>query len=200
MMGTMATDPIDPIATVEELRARYAQPGERAVKKQLARLDEHCRRFIALSPFVVIASSSGTALDASPRGGEPGFVRVLDDVTLQIPDSAGNNRLDSLANIVTTGRIGLLFLIPGVDETLRVNGAARVCAVPDSTRVSIEVTVEEAYLHCAKSLMRSRLWSDAARQPRSVLPSMGKMLADQTGDTNPPETQEQMVERYRRNL
>ena len=184
----------EPIETVEALRARYAEPHVRAVKKQLSRLDEHCRRFIELSPFVVVASSSGASLDASPRGGAPGFVSVVDDVTLRIPDSKGNNRLDSLANIITTGRIGLLFLIPGVDETLRVNGAARVFGADE--RTYIEVTVEEAYLHCAKALMRSRLWSDDVRQPRGVLPPMGKMLNDQIGDTKPPETQAEMVARY----
>jgi PPOX class probable FMN-dependent enzyme len=186
----------EPIETVEQLRARYKEPGTRAVKKQLARLDQHCRRFIELSPFVVVASSSGTALDCSPRGGAPGFVTVVDDVTLHIPDSAGNNRLDSLANIVTTGRIGLLFLIPGIDETLRVNGAARLFATPEKPRTIIEVAVEEAYLHCAKALMRSRLWAPESRQPRDVLPPMGKMINDQTGDEGPVETQEQMVARY----
>lgn len=190
----------EPIETVEQLRARYKEPGARAVKKQLARLDEHCRRFIELSPFVVVASSSGAALDCSPRGGAPGFVTVVDDVTLRIPDSAGNNRLDSLANIITTGRIGLLFLIPGIDETLRVNGAARLFATAEGPRTVIEVTVEEAYLHCAKALMRSRLWADESRQPRSVLPPMGKMISDQTGDGGPVETQEQMVARYTRDL
>jgi PPOX class probable FMN-dependent enzyme len=190
----------DAIESVDDLRAHYAQPGERAVKKQLSRLDEHCRHFIELSPFVVIATSNGTALDASPRGGAPGFVRVIDDVTLHIPDSKGNNRLDSLANIITTGRIGLLFLIPGIDETLRVNGAARVFADTEAARTFVEVTVEEAYLHCAKALMRSRLWADESRQKRSVLPTMGKMISDQTGDTRPVETQEQMVARYTQDL
>ena len=113
------------IDTREALRSLYTTPKERAVKKQLPQLDTHCRRFIALSPFVVVSSASTSlAMDASPRGGEPGFVKVINANTLLIPDSPGNNRLDTLENIVDTGRIGLLFLIPGVDEALRANGTA----------------------------------------------------------------------------
>ena len=108
------------IESPDELRALFPEPGQRAVRKQLAQLDRHCRRFVELSPFVVIATAGPHTLDASPRGGAPGFVRVADPATLWIPDSPGNNRLDSMMNIVTTARIGLLFLIPGVDETLRV--------------------------------------------------------------------------------
>lgn len=197
------------IKTVEELRRLYAEPGERAVRKQLSRLDRHCRRFIELSPFVVIASG-GEQFDASPRGGPPGFVKVVDETTLWIPDAPGNNRLDSLVNILETGRIGLLFLIPGVDETLRVNGPASLSADPEKLqravsgervpKLVIEVTVAEAYLHCAKALMRSRLWADDARQDRSLLPTMGEMLAEQIGTSGPVETQEEMVARYREQL
>lgn len=194
------------IESVEELRRHFAEPTGRTVQKQLARLDVHCRNFIQHSPFVVVASESGGRLDASPRGGEPGFVKVVDDVTLWIPDAPGNNLLDTLANVVASGRAGLLFLVPGVDETLRVNGAARVSIDPlklaefasekRTPRVVLEVVVEEAFLHCAKALMRSRLWSDEARQPRSVLPTMGQMLADQIGTSGPVETQAEMVARY----
>lgn len=198
------------IEEVDDLRVLYPAPGERAVRKQLDRLDQHCRRFIELSPFVVIASNSGQSLDASPRGGSPGFVHIVDDSTLWIPDSHGNNRLDSLANVINTGRIGLLFLIPGVDETLRVNGGARLSADPAKLQhfdgekrtptVIVEVCVEEAFLHCAKALMRAKLWADDARQARSVLPTMGQMLADQTSADGPPETQEQMLARYEKVL
>ena len=198
------------IDSLEDLRRLYAQPGERAVRKQLPVLDRHCRRFIELSPFVVIASGAGGKLDASPRGGAPGFVRVVDEVTLWIPDSPGNNRLDSLANIIATGRVGLLFLIPGVDETLRLNGSARVSADAEKVRqlatekrtpkVIIEVTAAEVFLHCAKALMRSRLWAPEARNDRSVLPTMGEMLADHTGVGGTPESQEQMTARYERDL
>lgn len=199
-----------PITTVEQLRALYATPSERALKKQLSRLDVHCRRFIELSPFVVVATGDGESFDASPRGGAPGFVRVVDDGTLWIPDASGNNRLDSLANILRTGRIGLLFLIPGIDETLRVNGGARIDAgaevlaafssEPRPPKSVIAVAVEEAFLQCAKALMRAQLWSDAARADRSVLPPMGRMLADQTGSDAPIESQEEMLARYRRDL
>ncbi|HEX8252443.1 MAG TPA: pyridoxamine 5'-phosphate oxidase family protein [Thermoanaerobaculia bacterium] len=199
------------ITSLDELRLLYPEPGERAVRKQLAQLDPHCRRFISLSPFVVIGTGSREhALDASPRGGEPGFVRVVDDQTLWIPDAPGNNRLDSLTNIVATGRIALLFLIPGVDETLRVNGAARLSTsmekreeMRSAKRVPnllIEVTVKEAFLHCAKALMRSRLWSPDARQARTILPTLGAMLADQTGIAGAAESQEQMVARYQKDL
>jgi PPOX class probable FMN-dependent enzyme len=211
------------ITTLEALRALYDPVRERSAKKELPQLDAHALRFIELSPLVVLASGSvaGTdaqALDASPRGGEPGFVKVLDPHTLLIPDAPGNNRLDTLENIASHGEagapLGLLFLLPGVDETLRVNGRALLstdaadlerCA--DARRVPklvIRVAVQASYLHCAKALMRSALW-DADRQvERSVLPSMGEMLRDQIGDRmsadTPVETQKQMLERYRQTL
>jgi len=196
---------------IPELRALYAEPTERAQRKEIRRLDKHCRRFIALSPFVVLASADdANRCDASPRGGDPGFVKVLDESTLLIPDAPGNNRLDSMQNIQSSGRIGLLFLVPGVDETLRVNGRARVstdagqialCATERrAPKVVIEVHAEEVFLHCAKALMRSKLWNDAHRVERSVLPTMGQMLAEQTGLEIPAETQEAMRERYQKDL
>lgn len=195
------------IQSVNDLRRVYSAPGERAVKKQLAHLDAHIQRFIALSPFVVVSSSSAALqMDASPRGGAPGFVKVGNDTTLWLPDASGNNRLDTLENIIATGQIGLLFLIPGVDETLRVNGHATVSASPallakfaDEARpptTVIEVTVREAYLHCAKAMMRAKLWQASSQVPRSVLPSMGQMIKDQAGLEEPAETQEAMVQRY----
>ena len=195
------------------LRELYPAPNERAVRKQLDHLDVHCRRFIELSPFLVMASvGAGTEgpLDASPRGGAPGFVRTLDATTLLIPDAPGNNRLDSLSNIVATERVGLLFLVPGIDETLRVNGAARVSDEPallalfagerHPPRVVIRVTVQQAYLHCAKAFMRSRLWSAAAQVERSSLPTIGRMINDQIGLTTAPESQDEMLARYARDL
>lgn len=191
------------------LRALYPEPGERARRKQLDALDAHCIRFIALSPFVVLATGH-ESLDASPRGGAPGFVRVVDAHTLLIPDAPGNHRLDSLSNIVVHGRIGLLFMIPGVDETLRVNGGALLTRDADrlqhfaqdarSPRLVIEVRVEQVYLHCAKALMRSKLWHDGARVERSVLPTMGRMINDQTGIQSPAETEAQMRARYAADL
>lgn len=199
------------IESAADLREFYPEPKERALQKQLDRLDAHCRRFVALSPFVVLATVSADGrLDSSPRGGGPGFVHVRDDRTLWLPDAPGNNRLDSLSNVAETGRAGLLFLIPGVDETLRVNGAARVRADAEARapfdgerhrpRVVVEVVVEEAYLHCAKALMRSRLWDPASRRDRSVLPTMGEMLRDQAGGPGPAESQAEMVARYARDL
>lgn len=193
----------------QRLRALYPAPGERALRKQMSALDAHALRYIELSPFVVLATSDAAGRqDASPRGGAPGFVRATAQ-QLWIPDAPGNHRLDSLGNIVDTGRIGLLFLIPGVDETLRVNGRARLSdaaerlapfAADPRVRLVIEVDVEEAYLHCAKALMRSKLWSDGARVERSVLPTMGQMISDQTGLVTPAESQAQMVARYAKDL
>lgn len=198
---------MDTITSVEALRAMYDEPRERTRKKQLDAIDVHARRFIELSPFVVLASSSATGcLDASPRGGTPGFVKVLDERTLLIPDAPGNNRLDSLHNILETGQLGLLFLIPGVDETLRVNGSAVLSHAPAklelcrderrTPKLVIEVGVREVFLHCAKAFMRSKLWSVDSQVDRTTLPTMGEMLNDQTGVTTPPETQEEMRQRY----
>jgi uncharacterized protein len=194
------------INTLTQLRALYALPKERAVKKQIDHLDVHCANFIALSPYLVLASGSGAAMDASPRGGAPGFVKVHDAHTLLIPDAPGNNRLDTLENIVAHGHVGLLFMIPGVDETLRINGAASLVddaalldACADARRrpsLVIQVSVTAAYLHCAKALLRSRLWAADAQIARECLPSAGEMLSDHTGIRIEPETQEAMRARY----
>ena len=199
------------IDSEEKLRSAYPPAKERSLKKQLTRLDKHCLRFIALSPFVVLASGSAEdRYDASPRGGEPGFVKAPDDATLLIPDAPGNNRLDTLENIIASGRLGLLFLIPGVDETLRVNGQARLSDENSlleifknekrTPKLVIEIKVEDVYLHCAKALMRSKLWDASRKVERSVLPTMGQMLADQIGEPALAETQAQMVERYKADL
>jgi PPOX class probable FMN-dependent enzyme len=199
------------ITSPDALRALYPAARERALRKEIDHLDVHCLRFIALSPFVVLASADAALrLDASPRGGEPGFVKATDARTLLIPDAPGNHRLDTLDNVARTGRLGLLFLIPGVEETLRVNGAATLSTDPALTAcvasgtgqrrapVVIRVQVEQAYLHCAKAFMRSRLWEPEARIDRSSLPTMGRMIADQSGVTGAAdETQEQMRQRYR---
>jgi uncharacterized protein len=203
------------ITSIESLRAIYAPAGERSVKKELAALDAHAVRFISLSPFVVLSSSNkGGAMDASPRGGAPGFVKVVDARTLLIADAPGNNRLDTLQNIIETGQLGLLFLLPGMDETLRVNGTAVLSTLAadcklceDERRVPklvIRVTVQASYLHCAKALMRSALWDATHRIDRTAMPSMGEMLRDQIADRMKPdtvfETQEEMSERYRQTL
>lgn len=195
------------IDSLEALRALYPAPQERAVKKEIAALDVHCRRFIALSPFVLLATGDAEhRLDASPRGGAPGFVKVTADGGLLVPDAPGNNRLDSLENIVATGQVGLLFLIPGFDETLRVNGRAvvsldahdlAVCTDERRTpRTVVRVSVQSAYLHCAKAFLRSRLWEPSARQDRDLLPTAGQMIGDQIGIVVPAESREDMVRRY----
>jgi uncharacterized protein len=199
------------IDNLDALRSLYAEPGERARKKQLAALDVHARRFIELSQFVLLASSGADgAIDASPRGGAPGFVKTPDAHTLLLPDAPGNNRLDSFSNIVETGRVGLLFLIRGFDETLRVNGtavlsldAADIARCSDEKRAPklvIRISVREVYLHCAKAFMRSRLWSAERHVPRDTMPTLGQMIRDQTGIEVAPETQEEMVRRYAADL
>jgi PPOX class probable FMN-dependent enzyme len=199
------------ITSLAALGALYPEPAGRAVLKQLDHLDAHCARFVALSPFVVLATSDAEGrADASPRGGAPGFVKLADARTLLIPDAAGNNRLDSLENIIGTGRAGLLFMIPGIDETLRVNGKAMlsldpadIAACTDERRAPglvIKLRVEEAFLHCAKAFMRSGLWKPESQVARAALPSMGQMMADQTGIAGPVETQEEMERRYAASL
>jgi uncharacterized protein len=198
------------ITSEGELRALYAAPAERALHKELDHLDRHCRRFIEHSPFVVLATADADGRqDATPRGGDPGFVHVADPHTLLLPDRPGNNRLDSLANLTQRPDVGLLFMVPGVDETLRVNGTAELRDDPDLTgrfeasgrspRIVVRITVRQAYLHCAKALMRSRLWDPDARIDRTALPTMGQMLRDQIGSGR-AETQAEMVERYRGQL
>ena len=199
------------IESIAALRALYAAPQPRAVRKQLPRLDVHCRRFIALSPFVILATTDAEHhLDASPRGGPPGFVKVTDAGDLLLPDSPGNNRLDSFENILATGQVGLLFLIPGFDETLRVNGNAQLSFAEEdiaactseirAPKLVVRVAVEAAYLHCAKAFLRSRLWGPAAKVDRAALPTAGRMISDQTGIHVAPETQEEMVKRYQPDL
>ena len=195
------------ITSVEALRQLYAAPQERAVKKQINALDGHCRSFIERSPFLILATANAQhRLDASPRGGTPGFVKVASGGDLLIPDAPGNNRLDSFENILATGRAGLIFLIPGFDETLRVNGRAVLSQAESdlaactnerrAPRLVVRLQVEEAYLHCAKAFMRARLWDADAQVPRSTLPSAARMISDQTGIVVPPETQAEMARRY----
>lgn len=194
------------IRSLEALRAVYGPVGERSARKQLPALDPHCRRFVELSPFVLLASHGADGLcDVTPRGDAPGFVVVDDERTLLIPDRPGNNRLDSLRNILVNPGVGLLFLVPGVDETLRVNGRASIEDEPHlldrfvvdgkRPRTVLRIAVEEAYLHCGKAFMRSRLWDPGSQVERSTLPSMGEMLRDQLSLAS-AETQDEMLARY----
>jgi PPOX class probable FMN-dependent enzyme len=179
------------LTDASELRPPYNSPSALVRAKQIDRIDPHCRNFIARSPLVIIGSSHPErGLDVSPRGDAPGFVQVLDEHHLAIPDRPGNNRLDTLENLLKNPAIGLFFLIPGIEEALRVNGTARLTrAQPllDSMAVdgklpklAIVVTVTEAFLHCAKALKRARLWDDDYRIERTRLPTLGRMIVEQT--------------------
>jgi PPOX class probable FMN-dependent enzyme len=195
------------IQTTEQLRAIYKAPSERAVLKELTHIDPHLKRFISLSPFLVISSGDQHhQMDCSPRGGDAGFVKVLDQQTLLIPDSIGNNRLDTLTNIIATSQVGLLFFIPGIDEVVRVNGKATLQTDTDllkhfdnlnnKPKLVIKVIVEAAYIHCPKALMRSKFWSKANQQNMDAIPTIGEIISDQTKSTAPVESREEMLKRY----
>ncbi len=172
------------------LRDTYPPPLERAVLKSQPALDAHMKAFIALSPFLCLGTSSASGADVTPRGDRPGFVHVPDDHTLLVPDWPGNNRLDSLTNVAENPAVGLLFFVPGMLETLRVNGNADVSL--DETWIArwdvdgkrprsvLRVAVTEAFLHCGKALIRSRLWEPESQIDRRTLPTYGQMLKDQT--------------------
>ncbi len=180
------------VATREQLRTIYKtpRPTDGSIRKELKALDGHCRSFIGKSPFVLIGSSDGAGnADVTPRGDRPGFAAILDDRTIAIPDRPGNNRLDTLENILLNPSVGLLFLIPGMNETLRVNGDARITV--DATlreRLAVDgrepqsvivVTVKATYMHCAKAFMRSDLWKPESWYDRTTLPTLGQILRDQ---------------------
>lgn len=195
----------------EQLRELHGYPKGRAKDKQLPSLERQSSNFLAHSPFVTISTyAKSGSVDCSPRGGNPGFVKIINDNCIILPDGKGNNRLDSLVNIIETGQIGCLFLIPGVDETLRINGLARISTSPEylslfsddrnPPKTCIEITIKEVFLHCAKALMRSELWSLKAQIDRADLPTMGAMINDQLSIKDDPEAQEDMIARYKRDL
>ena len=196
---------------LSDLDRIYPAPGARAVAKAIDHIDPHAARFIGLSPFCVFASTGpdGT-VDASPRGGAPGFIRVDGPKRLQMPDRPGNNRLDSHRNILGgNGEVAIIFFIPGIDDTLRVNGRATLSNEPallnamiefgKPPRAVVEIAVREAYLHCPKALMRSKLWSPEVQHKRSELPSLGEMIRDQTG-IGEAEPTAVALERYKQQL
>ncbi|HEX7953599.1 MAG TPA: pyridoxamine 5'-phosphate oxidase family protein [Burkholderiales bacterium] len=195
----------------DNLGTIYAPPTERVIAKQLPRIDHHAAHFIGLSPFCVLATAGpdGT-VDASPRGGNPGFVRVDGDSRLLMPDRPGNNRIDSFRNLLNgSGYVQLIFFVPGLDETLRVGGDARLSAdaallatmieFGKPPRAVLEVSVREAYFHCGKALMRSKLWSQESRVARSAQPSISVVIHEQTGQGT-PESQEEVEARYKTQL
>ncbi|MDY0885035.1 pyridoxamine 5'-phosphate oxidase family protein [Dongia soli] len=188
----MAFDPT-PVRSDEALRAVIGHPEGLAVAKAIHRLDKHCRRFIELSPFLCLGSADGAGrADISPRGDRPGFVRVLDDRTLLIPERPGNARIDSLTNILENPNVALIFIIPGFEDTLRVNGTAEVTVNKDllapsavdgrAPKAGIIVTVEEAFLHCAKAFRRSRLWSAEPQVDRKEMPSLARIIMEQVSE------------------
>ena len=177
----------DILTTVAELEAIYGQPGETSTVKEVARITPHYRAYIEASPYASLATSGPEGLDCSPRGDKPGFVRIHDGKTLMLPDRRGNNRIDSLRNIVRDPRVALLFMIPGVGNTLRVNGRAHLSvepallasfAVEDKAPRSVMVmAVEAVYFQCARALVRSELWNPARHVDPRSLPSAGQILA-----------------------
>ena len=202
---------MDTIEDPRQLREIYGAPNERSLKKELTRFDRHCRNFIGLSPFLVIASSDPSGrCDASPKGDMPGFVRVVDDTTLLIPDRLGNNRVDTLGNLLARPGVGLIFFVPGINETLRVNGRASVTTDPalleplavngKVPRSGILVAAEEIYFHCGKALIRSDLWNPEKHVARGAFPPLGRIIAEQIGGMDPDEAERQTAESYRTRL
>jgi PPOX class probable FMN-dependent enzyme len=179
------------VTTTEELEALYGEPFGPSVVKEIDHVNVHYRAFIEAAPFFALATNGPDGLDCSPRGDAPGFVRVLDDRTLLVPDRRGNNRIDSLRNIVADPRVALLFLIPGVGETLRVIGRARISTDPALTesfivngkapRTVLVVAVERVFYQCTKAIVRSKLWDAATQIERTSLPSAGTILAEISG-------------------
>jgi PPOX class probable FMN-dependent enzyme len=203
---------MDEICTVEDLRAIYRLPRGGPLDKQHAAVTDHDRAFIAHSTFVLIATADERGrCDVSPKGGTPGFVTVLDEHTVAIPDLAGNNRLDSMQNLVANDGIGLLFMVPGIDETLRVNGTARLVTEPDVLqacavhgavpKVAFVVDVEEVYLHCGKALRRGSLWKPDAWPDTSDMPSVPRMFRDLVApDVDASVIEQALEDGYRKTL
>jgi PPOX class probable FMN-dependent enzyme len=203
----------DAVTSEEALRALVGKPSELAIRKEISHLDAHCRAFIARSPFVLIATSgaSGRA-DVSPKGDPPGFVQVLDEHRLVIPDRPGNRRLDGMRNLLENPHVGLLFLIPGLEETLRVNGRAWIirdeevlarCAVMGKRpTLALGVYAEECFIHCAKAFKRAQLWQPDQWPDRAGLASPSEMLVDHARpkDMTVPQMDRLLQESYSKNL
>lgn len=200
------------ISTLADLRAHFGAVSERAVQKEIRVLDKHVRHFISLSPFLCMATSANNGLaDNTPRGDAPGFVSVLDDQHLLLPERPGNNRLDTLTNLIENPAIGLVFFLPGIRETLRINGTASI--IVDDPRLEelavkgkvpaagILIEAKEVYFHCGKAIIRSRLWEEDTKIERSQFPSLGQILADQIPDIGPSDkVDENLEEAYKSRL
>ena len=189
------------VTNKEQLRSNFGDPMELALLKEQKKLDKHCKNFINRSPFLCIGTSSvnGKA-DVSPRGDPPGFVQILDDNTIFIPNRPGNNRLDTMTNILENPNVGILFMIPGYEDALRINGSATItkdpeilsrCAVNRKIpQMGILVQVNEAYLHCAKAVRRSKLWDSDSRQDRTEMPTLAKMILEQVAPPEEPPSEQ----------
>ena len=200
-----------PITDAATLRSHFGEPSDLVKQAVVPKLDRHCRRFIEHSPFLVIGSQAdGGPADVSPRGDPPGFVRVLDDATLLIPDRPGNKRVDTMHNILENPRVALLFLVPGINECLRVNGRAELTtdqallapsAVNGKTPTTgILVHVDEALIHCAKAMMRAKLWDPDAQIERKAFPRFGEMKADQIAGIAADDAEARIQDSYRNRL
>ncbi|CAN5813107.1 pyridoxamine 5'-phosphate oxidase family protein [soil metagenome] len=198
------------LANLDQL---YRPPGKLVIDKSLAVVDKHGKAFIALSPFCVVSSAGADgSIDVSPRGGEPGFVHVSEDGhTLFLPDRPGNNRLDTIRNLLAgPGRIGFMFMIPGFEDVYRVNGKASASAEPDllgefvefgkTPRLVLSIAVEEAFFHCPKAIMRGRLWDPDAQVERSALPTLAEVIFDQLNMGQVPVTNDVIIADYKTQL
>lgn len=200
------------VTSIAALRDTYDAPSEGALRKQMAQLDTHARSFLAKSPFVMIGTQDDTGNgDVTPKGDKPGFAAVLDARTIALPDRPGNNRLDTLENVIRNPAIGLCFMIPGMNETLRINGDAKVTFDPAlcerlgvNGRPAISVlvvSIREVYLHCAKAYIRSGLWQPSTWPDRADMPSFGEMLRDQLSIPAPAQAIDDDLEQgYRKSL
>jgi PPOX class probable FMN-dependent enzyme len=202
---------MDQITDEPALRTHFGAVNPLAERKVLRRLDRHATAFIGLSPFLVLATADVDGrVDASPRGDAPGFVLVRDETTLLLPDRPGNNRVDSFGNILAHPGVGLIFFVPGIEDTLRVNGRATVVTEPallgpavaqgKVPRTGLLIAVEEVFFHCAKALKRSRLWDPSRHVERGAFPTLGRIIAEQTGACDAHDAEERIQESYRTRL
>ena len=198
------------ITTLEELDALYGEPVGAAVTKEIDYISDHYKVFIDKAPFVVLATVGPEGLDCSPRGDPAGFVRVRDKHTVLIPDRRGNNRVDTFGNILASPGVGLIFLVPGINETLRVNGRAQITQDPAlltplavqnvAPTIGLKVHVDECYFHCGKALIRSKLWDPKVQVERHSFPTLGRIVAEQTAAVSVDVAAKTMEEAYRTRL
>ena len=202
---------MDGIADLESLRSHFGTISEMAAHKVMPRLDQYSRGFIALSPFLVLATTDGGGgVDASPRGDAPGFVAMPDETTLIIPDRPGNRRVDSFSNVIRQPAVGLIFFVPGINETLRVNGTGRVvtdgelltplAAQGKVPATALSVAIGEVFFHCGKALIRSKLWDASRHVARGSFPSLGQIIADQTALMDAGSAEQAIATAYREKL